>query len=86
MSDIGHNSGEVNASHLRAFIERIERMEEEKRAIATDIKEIYVEAKSNGFDTKIIRKIVALRRQDHEKRREEETVMDLYKNALGMLD
>ena len=86
MSDIGHNSGEVNASHLRAFIERIERMEEEKRAIATDIREIYVEAKSNGFDTKIIRKIVALRRQDAEKRREEEVVMDLYKNALGMLD
>ena len=86
MSDIGHNSGEVNASHLRAFIERIERMEEEKRAIATDIKEIYVEAKSNGFDTKIIRKIVALRRQDSEKRKEEEAMLDLYKNALGMID
>jgi uncharacterized protein (UPF0335 family) len=86
MSDIGHNSTNVNASHLRAFIERVERLEEEKRSIATDIKKIFVEAKGNGFDTKIMRKIVALRRQDSEKRREEETILDLYKNALGMLD
>lgn len=86
MSDIGHNSGEVNASHLRAFIERIERMEEEKRAIATDIREIYIEAKGNGWDAKIMRKIVALRRQDDDKRREEETLLDIYKSALGMID
>lgn len=85
MSDIGHNSGEVNASHLRAFIERVERLEEEKRAIADDIKEVFAEAKSSGFDTKIMRKIVALRRQDHDKRREEEAILDLYLNALGML-
>lgn len=86
MSDIGHNSATVNSSQLRALIERIERMEEEKRAIASDIKDIYGEAKGNGFDAKIIRKIVALRRQDNDKRREEETIMDLYKNALGMID
>lgn len=86
MSEIGHNSASVNASHLRAFIERVERLEEEKRALADDIKDVFVEAKGSGFDTKIMRKIVALRRQDVEKRREEETIMDLYKNALGMID
>lgn len=76
----------VNASHLRAFIERIERLEEEKRAIADDIKEVYAEAKGNGFDAKIMRKIVSMRRQDREKRIEEETILDLYLNALGMVE
>ncbi len=76
----------VNASHLRAFIERIERLEEEKRAIADDIKEVYAEAKGNGFDAKIMRKIVPMRRQDREKRIEEETILDLYLNALGMVE
>jgi uncharacterized protein (UPF0335 family) len=80
------NSGAVNGSHLRAFIERIERMEEEKQAISDDIKEVYAEAKGSGFDVKIIRKIVSLRKQDSEKRKEEETILDLYMNALGMLD
>lgn len=80
------DSATVNASHLRAFIERIERLEEEKRAIADDIKEVYAEAKGNGFDAKIMRKIVSMRRQDNEKRKEEETILDLYLNALGMID
>lgn len=76
----------VNASHLRAFIERIERLEEEKRAIADDIKEVFAEAKGNGYDIKVMRKIISMRRQDHEKRKEEEAILDLYLNALGMLD
>jgi len=75
---------EVNAGHLRAFIERIERLEEEKRALADDIKEVYGEAKANGFDVKVMRKIVSLRKQDRDKRMEEETILDLYLAALGM--
>ena len=85
MDDTGTIGGQVNAAHLRAFIERIERLSEEQRTIADDIKEVYAEAKSSGFDTKIMRKIVSIRRQDHEKRQEEGTVLDLYMNALGML-
>jgi uncharacterized protein (UPF0335 family) len=73
----------VNANHLRAFIERIERLEEEKRAIADDIKEVYAEAKGTGYDIKIMRKIISLRRQDRDKRREEEEILDLYLSALG---
>ncbi len=75
---------EVNAGHLRAFIERVERLEEEKKALSEDIKEVYAEAKGNGFDVKIIRKIISIRRQDRDKRREEEEILDLYLAALGM--
>ena len=85
MTEIGHNST-VNGSHLRAYIERVERLEEEKRTLVDDIKDVYGEAKGNGFDPKMMRKIVSMRRQDAEKRREEETILDLYLNALGMLD
>jgi uncharacterized protein (UPF0335 family) len=74
----------VNAGHLRAFIERIERLEEEKKALADDIKDVYAEAKGNGFDVKIIRKIVSIRKQDRDKRREEEEILELYLAALGM--
>ncbi len=80
------DSAAVNASHLRAFIERIEKLEEEKRAIADDIKDVYAEAKGTGFDAKILRKIVSMRRMDREKRREEEEILDLYLTALGMVD
>jgi uncharacterized protein (UPF0335 family) len=80
------DSSAVNASHLRAFIERIEKLEEEKRAIAGDVKDVYSEAKGTGFDVKIIRKIVSLRRLDRDKRREEEEILDLYLTALGMVD
>lgn len=79
----GDNS--VDAGPLRSFIERIEHLEEEKKAIADDIKEVYAEAKGNGFDTKIMRKVVSLRRQDRDKRREEEEILDLYLQALGMI-
>ena len=67
-----------------AFIERIERLEEEKKALASDIKDVYGEAKANGFDVKIMRKIVSIRKQDRDSRLEEETVLDLYLAALGM--
>jgi uncharacterized protein (UPF0335 family) len=80
------DSATVNASHLRAFIERIEKLEEEKKAIAEDIKEVYSEAKGTGFDAKIIRKIVSMRKMDREKRREEEEILDLYLTALGMIE
>ena len=74
----------VAQDQLRAFIERIERMEEEKAAIAADIKEIYAEAKGNGFDTKIIRKIIGIRKQDANERMEQEAILELYMSALGM--
>ena len=70
---------------LRSVVERIERLEEDKAAIAADIKEVYAEAKGNGFDTKILRKIVRLRKVDTAERQEEEALMDVYMAALGML-
>ncbi len=74
----------VAQDQLRAFIERIERMEEEKAAIAADIKEIYAEAKGNGFDVKALRTVVRLRMQDGEERKEHEALVDLYRDALGL--
>lgn len=76
---------EVAASQLKAFIERIERLEEEKAGIAGDIKDVYAEAKGYGFDTKIIRKIIALRKRDYAERQEEEALLETYKRALGMV-
>ncbi len=78
------SSDSVAQDQLRAFIERIERMEEEKKAIADDIKEIYAEAKGNGFDTKVLRKIITIRKQDHAERMEQEALLELYMAALGM--
>ena len=69
---------------LKAFIERIERLEEEKKAIAADIKEVYAEAKGTGFDTKIMRKVVALRKRDKADRQEEQALLELYMTELGM--
>ncbi len=77
-------SNSVDSGHLKSFIERIERLEEEKRAMAEDIKDVYAEAKGTGYDVKVMRKIVSMRRQDHNKRREEEEILDLYMSALGM--
>lgn len=74
----------VNAGHLRAFVERIEKLDEEKKAIGDDIKEVYGEAKGTGFDVKILRQIVRIRRQDRDKRREEEEILSLYLTALGI--
>lgn len=77
-------SSSIDAGHLKAFIERIERLEEEKRALAQDVKDVYAEAKGVGYDVKIMRKIVSLRRQDNHKRKEEEEILDLYMTNLGM--
>ena len=75
----------VAQDQLRAFIDRIERMEEEKKAISDDIKEIYAEAKGNGFDTKVLREIIRIRKQDHAERMEQEALLELYMSALGMM-
>jgi uncharacterized protein (UPF0335 family) len=72
-------------NQIKTIVERIEKMEEEKLAITTDISEIYKEAKANGFDAKIIKKIVAMRKKDANKLAEEQAVMDVYMAALGML-
>ena len=77
-------SNSVSGEELKAFIERIERLEEEKAALAGDIRDVYSEAKANGFDAKIMRKIVSLRRKDQAERKEEEAIMELYLEALGM--
>ncbi|MGH6856030.1 MAG: DUF2312 domain-containing protein [Aestuariivirga sp.] len=70
---------------LRSLVERIERLEEEKKTIAGDIKEVYAEAKANGFETKILRKVVSLRKKEASEREEEQSLLDIYMQALGML-
>ena len=88
MSDvtIGHNSATaVAADQLRAIIERVERLEEDKKAISDDIKDIYAEAKGNGYDVKALRTIVRLRRQDADERAEQEAILDSYLHAMGMV-
>jgi uncharacterized protein (UPF0335 family) len=70
--------------HLKSFIERIERLEEEKAALAADIREVYSEAKGTGFDTKIMRQVVRLRKLDTADRQEQDAILDLYLSALGM--
>jgi uncharacterized protein (UPF0335 family) len=72
--------------HLRAFVERVERLEEEKKVIADDIRDVYAEAKANGFDVKALRSVVRLRKQDINERKEQEAVLETYLHALGMLD
>lgn len=80
------NSGEVSGQRLKSFIERVERLEEEKKALAEDIRDVYSEAKATGFEPKIIRKIVSLRKTNLEKRREEQELLDLYMSAIGMAE
>lgn len=70
---------------LKTLVERIERLEEEKKTLGADIKEVYAEAKGNGFETKIIRKIIAIRKKDRHEREEEQSMLDIYLEALGML-
>lgn len=84
---IGHNSAlrQVEKDRLKSFLDRIERCEEEKAAIAADIRDLYTEAKAHGFDTKALRAIVRLRKQDADKRREQEAILETYMHALGML-
>ena len=73
----------VAADQLKSFVERIERLEEEKQTISDDIKDVYAEAKGNGFDVKVLRKVVRIRKQDRAKRLEEEAILDLYLSAIG---
>ena len=75
----------VAAGQLLSIIERVERLEDEKKEVADQIKEVFAEAKANGFDTKTLRKVIALRKKKPEERSEEEAMLDLYLNALGML-
>ena len=77
--------GGVAGQRLSSFVERVERLEEEKAALMEDIKEVYAEAKGVGFDVKQIRKLITLRKMDTEKRHEEEAILDLYKSAIGMV-
>jgi uncharacterized protein (UPF0335 family) len=83
MTEIGHNS--IAKDQLKSIIERVERLEEDKAAIGSDIKDVYAEAKGNGYDVKALRRIVALRKQDPGKRAEQEAILDTYMHALGML-
>ena len=85
MTDETVSTTAVAAGQLRAIVERIERLEEEKKEVAEQIKEVYAEAKANGYDAKTLRKIVSLRKKDPEERSEEEALLDLYMSALGML-
>ncbi len=78
------DGGNIAAQRLRAFIERIERLEEEKAALAADIREVYAEAKGDGFDAKTMRQIVKLRKLDSAERQEQQGLLDLYKAALGL--
>jgi len=85
MSGAGHNSGADAADErLRLLVERIERLEEEKKGIADDIKDVFSEAKAAGYDAKIMRQIIRLRKMKPDDRREMEAVLDVYKNALGI--
>lgn len=76
--------GGIAADRLRSIIERIERLEEERKALASDIKDIYAEAKSAGFEVKVIRQLISLRKKEPAEVEEQETLLDLYKRALGM--
>jgi uncharacterized protein (UPF0335 family) len=87
---IGHNSeaGQATrlaADQLRAIIERVERLEEEKKTISDDIRDVYAEAKGNGYDVKALRTIVRMRKQDANERQEQETILETYMHALGMI-
>ena len=77
-------AGGVAAGQLRSFIERIERLEEEKKALSDDVRDVFAEAKGTGFDTKIMRQVIRLRKKDKAERQEEEAILDLYLHALGM--
>lgn len=80
MADVGG----IAADRLKSFIERIERLEEEKTSLANDVREVYAEAKGTGFDTKVMRQIVKLRKMESSDREEQEHLLDLYKRAVGL--
>ena len=74
----------IAAEQLRAFVERIERLEDEKSALAADIREVYAEAKGTGFDTKILRRLISLRKMDQADREEQDALLDIYRQAVGL--
>ena len=78
-------TGGVAAGQLRSFIERIERLEEEKKGLSDDIRDVFAEAKGNGFDTKVMRQVIRIRKKEPAERQEEEAILDLYMHALGMV-
>lgn len=80
MADVGGIAG----AQLRSYIERVERLEEEKAALAADIREVFAEAKGNGFDVKVMREVIRLRKLDQADRQEQEALLDLYLSAIGM--
>ena len=84
MSDVSAEMNQATVGQLKAIIERIERLEEEKKALSEDIRDVYAEAKANGFDAKVLRRIVSIRKQDANERKEMEEILDLYLSALGM--
>lgn len=84
MNDITETSQTVAAGQLKAFIERVERLEEEKQTVADDIKDVFAEMKGVGFDTKAVRSIIKLRKKDSAEREEEQAILDMYLSALGM--
>ncbi|MDD9330037.1 MAG: DUF2312 domain-containing protein [Bartonella sp.] len=84
MSDVIDTTQAISVNQLRSFIERIERLEEEKKTISDDIKDVYTELKGSGFDSKAVRSIIRLRKKEDHQRIEEEAIIQLYKNALGM--
>ena len=89
-SPLSHGSlasaaGTAASKQLKSFVERIERLEEEKKGIADDIRDVFAEAKGQGFDTKIMRQVIRLRKKDNAERQEEEALLDLYLHALGMI-
>lgn len=77
-------TGGIAADRLRSLVERIERLEEERKALANDIKDIYAEAKSAGFDVKVLRQLIRIRKQEPAEVEEQETLLDVYRRALGM--
>lgn len=89
-ADIGDNSGEtaqygnISAERLRSLVERIERLEEERKALSADIKDIFLEARSTGFDVKVLRQLIRIRKMDTAEVEEAETLLDIYRRALGV--
>ncbi|MBI1272682.1 MAG: DUF2312 domain-containing protein [Alphaproteobacteria bacterium] len=77
-------SGNVSADRLKSFIKRIEKLEEDKAAVATDIREVYAEAKGTGFDPKVMRQVIRLRKMEEQQRVEQQELLELYKSVLGM--
>ena len=81
----GHNSGVVAGERLRSYVERIERLEQERRELGEDIRDVYLEVKAAGFEVKVVRALIRERREDEAARKERESLLDLYRHALGML-